>query len=230
MGRHQRRLAAPISWPIEKKTHAWVVGANAGSHSMQTGIPLLIVVRDMLKLGTNSREAKKIINEGNILVDGVPRKDYKFMTGLFDIISLPEINQHYCVLLDGKNRFKLNEEEPGVAKLCRVNDKTIVKKGAVQLNLHDGSNILASNDYKTFDTVLLSLPDRKISKHLPYKVGNLAIVIGGEHSGEIGTIKQIRKVRGSGTNMVVLSNETEFETIENYVYVIGETKPEIKVV
>src|SRR5512136_2891005 len=98
MGRHQRRLAAPISWPIERKTHAWVVGANAGSHSMQTGIPLLIVVRDMLKLGTNSREAKKIINEGNILVDGVPRKDYKFMTGLFDIISLPEINQHYCVL------------------------------------------------------------------------------------------------------------------------------------
>ncbi len=230
MGRHQRRISAPISWPIEKKTHAWVVGANAGSHSMQTGIPLLIVVRDMLKLATNSREAKKIINEGNILVDGVPRKDYKFMTGLFDIISLPEINQHYCVLLDGKKRFKLNKEEPGVAKLCRVNDKTIVKKGAVQLNLHDGSNILASNEYKTFDTVLLSLPERKISKHLPYKVGNLAIVIGGEHSGEMGTIKQIRKVRGSGTNMVVLSSETDFETIENYVYVIGETKPEIKVV
>lgn len=230
MGRHQRRISAPSSWPIEKKTHAWVVGANAGSHSMQTGIPLLIVVRDMLKLATNSREARNIINEGNILVDGVPRKDYKFMTGLFDIISLPAINQHYCVLLDGKNRFKLNKQEPGVAKICRVNDKTIMKKGAVQLNLHDGSNILASNEYKTFDTVLLSLPDRKISKHLPYKVGTLAIVIGGEHSGEMGTIKQIRKVRGSGTNMVVLSNECEFETIESYVYVIGETKPEIKVV
>jgi len=230
MGRHHRRVAAPAAWPIEKKTHAWVVGANAGSHSMKTGIPLLIVVRDMLKLATNSREAKAIINEGNVLVDGIPRKDYKYMTGLFDIISLPTINEYYRLLLDANNRFKLFKEEPGASKLCRINNKTIVKKGAMQLNLHDGSNVLASNEYKTFDTVMLSIPDRKIIKHMPYKSGNLALVIGGEHSGEIGKIKQIRKVRGSGTNMVVLSNDTDFETIEKYVYVIGETSPEIKVV
>jgi len=197
---------------------------------MNTGIPLLIVVRDMLKLATNSREAKAIITEGNILVDGIPRKDYKYITGLFDIISLPAINEYYRLLLDTNNRFKLFKEEPGVAKLCRINNKTIVRKGAIQLNLHDGSNVLASNEYKTFDTVLLSIPDRNIIKHIPYKSGNLAIVIGGEHSGEIGKIKQIRKVRGSGTNMVVLSNETDFETIEKYVFVIGETSPEIKVV
>jgi small subunit ribosomal protein S4e len=197
---------------------------------MHTGIPLLIVVRDMLKLATNSREAKAIINEGNILVDGIPRKDYKYITGLFDIISLPTVNEYYRVLLDANNRFKLYKEEPGVAKLCRINNKTIVKKGAIQLNLHDGSNVLASNEYKTFDTVMLSIPDRKIIKHIPYKPGNLALVIGGEHSREIGKIKQIRKVRRSGTNMVVLSNGTDFETIEKYVYVIGETSPEIKVV
>jgi small subunit ribosomal protein S4e len=230
MGRHQRRISAPASWPIQKKVHAWVVGANAGSHSMHTGIPLLVVVRDMLKLAKNSKEAKAMISEGNILIDGIPRKDYKYITGLFDIISLPVLNEHYCILLDTNNRFKLLKEEPGVAKLCRINDKTIVKKGAVQLNLHDGSNVLASNEYKTFDTVMLSIPDRKITKHIAYKAGNLAIVIGGEHSGEMGKIKQIRKVRGSGTNMVVLSNGTYFETIEKYVYVIGETSSEIKVV
>jgi len=78
---------------------------------MKTGIPLLIVVRDMLKLATNSREAKAIITEGNILVDGIPRKDYKYMTGLFDIISLPAINEYYRLLLDTNNRFKLFKEE-----------------------------------------------------------------------------------------------------------------------
>ena len=230
MGRHQKRRAAPISWPVERKTHAWSVGANAGPHSKETGIPLLTVVRDMLKIANNSKEAKKIINEGNVLVDGIARKDYKYITGLFDIISLPVVNEHYRVLLDANNKFRLYKESAGVSKLCRVNDKTIVRKGAVQLNLHDGTNILASNDYRTFDTLIMSIPDRKITKHLPYKTGNLALVVGGEHSGEIGKIKQIRKVRGSGTNMVVLSNETEFETIEDYVYVIGETAPEIKVV
>jgi len=72
--------------------------------------------------------------------------------------------------------------------------------------------------------------DRKIVKHIPYKPGNLAMIVGGEHSGEIGKIKQIRKVRGSGTNMVAISNEKEFETIEEYVFVIGESTPEIKVI
>ncbi|MCE8424720.1 MAG: 30S ribosomal protein S4e [Candidatus Methanoperedens sp.] len=230
MGRHQKRVAAPVSWPITKKTHAWVVGASAGRHSKETGLPLLLVVRDMLKIANDSREAKRIINEGNIFIDGIPRKDYKYITGLFDIISIPVTNEYYRLLLDTNNKFKLFKESPDACKLCRINNKTIVKKGAIQINLHDGNNMLVSEDYKTFDTLLLSLTDRRIVKHLSYKTGNLAIVVGGEHSGEIGKIKQIRKVRGSGTNMVVLSNEKDFETIENYVFVIGENTPEIKVI
>jgi len=230
MGRHQKRVASPVSWPIEKKTHTMVVGANAGAHSIETGIPLLLVVRDMLKIANNAREAKKIINEGNVCVDGIARKDYKYMVGLFDIISLPVLDEYYRILFDANNRFKLYKESADARKLCRINNKTVVQKGAVQLNLHDGTNIIASNDYKTFDTVMLSLPDRKIARHIAYKPGNLALILGGEHSGEIGNIKHIRKFRGSGTNMVVLTNEKEFETIEDYVFVIGETTPEFKVI
>ncbi len=230
MGRHQKRVASPTSWPVTRKTHAWVVGANAGAHSIETGIPLLVVVRDMLKIAHNSKEAKRIINGGNILVDGIARKDYKYMVGLFDIISLPALNEYYRILMDANNRFKLYKENADARKLCRVNNKTIVRKGAVQLNLHDGSNILASNEYMTFDTIMLSLPDRKIARHIAYKPGNLALIVGGEHSGEIGKIKQIRKVRGSGTNMVALSNEKEFETVEDYVFVVGESVPEFKVI
>ena len=230
MARHQKRVAAPISWPITRKTHHWVVGANAGAHSMETGIPLLVVVRDILKIANNAREAKKIINEKNICIDGIPRTDYKHMVGLFDIVSIPSVNEYYRVLLDKQNRFKLFKDEAGAAKLCRINNKTIVNKGAVQLNLHDGTNIPGTNDHKTFDTVIIDKKEKKILKHISYKPGNLAMILGGEHSGEIGKIKQIRKVRGSGTNMVAISNDSEFETIEDYVYVIGETTPQIKVV
>lgn len=229
MATHQKRVSAPVSWPITRKTFHWVVGANPGAHSTETGIPLLVVVRDILKIANNAREAKRIINEKNICIDGVVRTDYKHMVGLFDIISLPATNEYYRVLFDSKNRFKLFKEDANAGKLCRINNKTIVRKGAVQLNLHDGTNVLASNDYKTFDTVILDT-NHKIVKHIPYKQGNLAMIVGGEHSGEIGKIKQIRKVRGSGTNMVSISNESEFDTIEDYVYVIGETTPHIKVV
>ncbi len=230
MAKHQKRIAAPTTWPIKRKTHHWVVGANAGPHSKQTGIPLLVVVRDMLKIANTGKEAKVIINEGNIFVDGTQRTNYKHMVGLFDIVSIPATDEYYRVLFDSRNKFKLYKEDANALKLCRINNKTILKQGAVQLNLHDGSNILASNEYNTIDTVVLDSKDRKIIKHIPYKQGNLAMIIGGEHSGEIGKIKQIRKVRGSGTNMVAISNEQEFETIEEYVFVIGESTPEIKVV
>lgn len=230
MGRHQKRVASPTSWHVERKTHYWVVGANAGAHSKETGIPLLVLVRDMLKIANNAKEAKRIIDEGNVFIDGMARKDYKYMTGLFDIVSIPALNEHYRVLLDANNRFKLYKEDKNAMKLCRINNKTTVKKGNVQLNLHDGTNLLASNDYKTFDTLMLSLPDKKIAKHIAYKPGNLAMIVGGEHSGEIAKIKQIRKVKGSGTNMVVLANEKEFETIEDYVFVIGEAAPEIRMI
>jgi small subunit ribosomal protein S4e len=230
MARHQKRVSAPTSWPIPKKTNKWVVGANAGSHSMETGIPLLLVVRDMLKIANNAREARKIIHDGGILVDGVVRRDYKYITGLFDIISIPALNVYYRVLQDASNRLKLQKEEQGALKLCRINNKTIVKNGAVQLNLHDGTNILASNDCRAFDTVMLSTPDKKITKHIPRKAGNLAMIVGGKHSGEIGTIKHVRKVLGSGKNMVGISNDKEFETIADYVFVIGESTPEIKVI
>jgi len=40
-------------------------------------------------------------------------------------------------------------------KAMQINNKQLLEKGAVQLNLHDGTNVLASNDYKTFDTVIL---------------------------------------------------------------------------
>lgn len=227
MGRHQKRVAAPITWPIERKTHHWVVRAGAGPHSKEKGIPLLIIVRDMLKIANNSREARRIINERNIFVDGRAITNYRHIVGLFDIVSIPATNEYYRLLLDKRNKFKLFKEEKGALKLCRINNKTIVKKGKVQLNLHDGSNIIATNDYKTFDTILVE--NRKIVKHIAYKPGNLAMVVGGKHCGEIGRIKEIRKVRGSGTNMVAFSNENEFETIEDYVFMIGESKPEIKV-
>ncbi|MFQ6054750.1 MAG: 30S ribosomal protein S4e [Methanosarcinales archaeon] len=229
MSRHQKRISAPKSWPMAKKTHKWVVKANPGPHSKKQSIPLLVVVRDLLKLGNNSREAKRILNEGNVLVDGIIRKDYKFPVGIFDVIAIPKIEKYYRVLLDKKGRITLLDiDNPNARKLCRINNKTIVKGGVVQLNLHDGTNIFGTPDYKTKDSILLSLPDKKIVKHLKYESGNLAVVIGGKHSGEIASIKEIKKTRSSQHNMVTLTTNTkDFETIEDYIFVIGETEPEI---
>jgi len=56
----------------------------------------------------------------------------------------------------------------------------------------------------------------------------MAMVIGGKHSGKIARIVGIEKVPGSVPNRVILEdqgNNTRFETIDDYIYMVGREKP-----
>jgi len=223
---HQKRISAPTAWPIGRKAHKWAVTPRPGPH--KTCMPLAIILRDVLKLGDNIREVKHILNEGQVLVDGVVRRDYRFPVGIFDVISIPAIKKDYRMLFDSKGRFTLIPIKDRNLKLCRINDKTMVRDGKIQLNLHDGSNVIATNEYKPGDSVVLELPQRKIKQHLERKPGNLAIIIGGRHLGEVGTIKELRLLRSSQPNMVTMESDKEFEVIEDYVCVVGAKKPAIE--
>ena len=68
-----------------------------------------------------------------------------------------------------------------------------------------------------------------IDERIEFKVGNLAMVVGGKHSGQTGKIKDIIKVKSSQPNRVIISGDKEFETIEEYVYMIGTDSPVITV-
>ncbi|NPV63545.1 MAG: 30S ribosomal protein S4e [Methanotrichaceae archaeon] len=229
MSRHQKRVTIPVSWPISRKTHAWVAKTSPGPHSADESIPLVSIVRDMLKLADNARESKRILYEGKVLVDGRVQKDHKLPVGIFDVISLPLLNQQYRMLKDDRGRFYLSQLESGqVRKLARIENKTIIKGGRQQLNLSDGSNILADGEYKAGDSLVLSVPDKKVEDRIEFKVGNLAMVVGGKHTGQMGRVKDIIVVKSSQPNRVVISGETDFETIVDYVYMIGREEPVIK--
>jgi len=229
VSRHQKRVASPRSWPIARKIHTWVTKSKPGPHYAKGSIPLVVVVRDLLGLVDNSREAKRVLHEGGVLVDGKARKDLKFPVGIFDVISVPALDKKYRLLQDAKGRFNLHELEKGEArKLCRIENKTILKGGKLQLNLNDGTNILAEGDYGTGSSVILSIPDKEIADVIEFKEGNLAMVVGGSHSGEVGTIKEIEVVRSSRPNRVIISGKNDFETTIDHVFMIGRDKPAIK--
>jgi small subunit ribosomal protein S4e len=233
MGKHQKRIAAPRSWKIERKTAYWTVKPRPGPHPGNRSMPLLLIVRDMLTLADNSKEAKRILNEGNVTVDGKVRKDHKFPVGIFDILSIPRINANYMMAVDKKGRLALVDigAEEVTRKLCRVENKRMLKEGAIQLNLHDGRNILPGErgeEIKTHDSLLISLSDKEIVQHFAYKAGSKVMVIGGKHSAQTGEIAAIQIVRSSGSNVVTIKDSEEpFETIADYVFVVGEEKIEI---
>lgn len=229
MSRHQKRVTIPVSWPIARKTKKWVAKTSPGPHSSQESIPLVTVIRDMLKLVDNAREAKRVLYEGKVLVDGKVQKDYKLPVGIFDVISIPLLDQQYRMLKDARGMFYLSLLEPGkVRKLARIENKTILKGKKQQLNLSDGSNKLDEGEFKVGDSLVLSIPEKNIEDRIEFKVGNLAMVVAGKHAGQTGKIKEIITVKSSQPNRVIISGDEEFETIEDYVYMIGKDQPVIK--
>jgi small subunit ribosomal protein S4e len=155
--------------------------------------------------------------------------------GIFDIISLPKINKFYRILRDKNGRHVSIEIDAEAAKtrLCKVKNKTIVAGGKVQLNMRDGANLLADNTYKAGDSIILSLESEtrfKIVDHFPFAVGNMAMVIGGRHSGKVARIVDIVKIPGSVPNKIILEDEatkTRFDTIAPYIYMVGKQTPAI---
>ena len=222
---HLKRFSAPNTWRIERKVKKWAIRPSPGPHPVWRSLPLAVVVRDYLNLADNAREAKKIIAARKILVDGKARRDYKFPCGLMDVISIPEMEEYYRVMLDSKGRLRLVKilEEEAQWKLCRIENKKMVRGGKLQLNLHDGRNmIVENNEYKTGDALKISVPNQEIIDKILLKKGYLALIIGGMHAGEIAEIDEIKVTMSPKPNIIKLKN---FSTIKPYVFPIGKDKP-----
>jgi small subunit ribosomal protein S4e len=186
-------------------------------------------------LARNLKEVKQILHQNDVIINGRPCRDAKVGIGIFDIISLPKINKFYRILRDKNGRHVSIEIDAEAAKtrLCKVKNKTIVSGGKVQLNMRDGANLLADNTYKAGDSIVLSLEPEtrfKIVDHFPFAVGNMAMVIGGRHSGKVARIVDIIKMPGSVSNKIILEDEatkTRFDTISPYIYMVGKQTPAI---
>ncbi len=232
MSKHLKRIAAPRSLLIKRKISRWAIKSSPGPHPVDKSIPLGTVVRDYLSMCDTKSEAKKIISDGEVQVDGSIRRNIKFPCGLMDVVSIPKIKKFYRVIFNQKGKLVLVpiEKEEGKWKPCRIENKTIVRRGKVQLNLHDGRNLLVDEDnYGTGDVIKLSFDDNKIIDVYKFDKNTVAMVTGGSHIGEIATIEEIRVTRSSRPNVVVLKGKnSSFPTIKDYVFPIGKESPEIK--
>lgn len=242
---HLKRLAAPAFWPILRKEYKWTVKPSPGPHPIDRCISLLILVRDILGIAKNARECKRIIYDGKVFVDSRVRRDYKFPVGLMDVVSIPEIELYLRIVpYIGKYLWYIDIPiEEAKLKLVRIENKTTVKNGNIQLNLHDGRNILIkvkdsknpveASSFKTLDSLLIEIPSQTIIQHIPLDIGKMVIVIDGRNVGRIGKIINIERYEGKRRRYSLVTiedlNGHRFQTILDYVMVIGEDKPVIKI-
>jgi small subunit ribosomal protein S4e len=153
-----------------------------------------------------------------------------------DIIEIPDAGKHYRVNVNAKGIFieKIKADETS-KKLCMIIGRKTLKKGVEQLNLHDGRNMLLAKeakgkggDYKVHDSIAISLPDQKITKHYRLEKGSPAFIFSGKNVGAKGTIKEVktRKSMTEKSTVAIKSADKEIETLKDYVFVgeAGEKK------
>lgn len=226
MSRHLKRLNAPKSWVILRKTTKYIAKPLPGAHKLSESMPIVLVLKQLGHAQT-SAEAKKLLNAHHVLVDGRRVKDLKAPVGLLDSISLPSSNEYYRITVDEKERLQLVPipKTEAILKLCKVVNKTMVAGGKTQFNLNDGRNILAdSKTANTGDTLMIEVPSQKILQRIPLEKGVLVFLLGGKHIGTFGTVEKIEN-----DEITFMQNGRAIVTAKKYALVVGKDKPLITI-
>ncbi len=220
---HLKSITMPRTWQIERKKTVFVTRPNPGAHPMRHSMSLNIIMKELIKCAKTTKEVKAILHDKEVLVDGKKRNDEKYSTGLMDVISLPETKQNYRIIINKRGKLKALEipKEESNIKLSKIENKSVLPKGKMQLNLSDGRNmIIDKKEYKTGDTLAISLPDQEIKEHLKLEVGMMALLIGGKHIGYIGKVEEIKS-----DVITIKIGDNSYETLKEYAFVVGKDKP-----
>ena len=229
-----KRAQVPSFWKISKKDKRFVVRTEPGPHSKNYSYPLLVLMRDILSLTKNNREAINVLNEGKIRIDGKVVRSARFPVGLMDVIEIPTIDKSFRLVPHegGLSPVEISSTEKDL-KLCIVKSKTTTRGAKVACGLHDGRVIYpaAEVDIRPGDACLLKVPNQDFQASFRLSKGGLAVLIRGERSGEVVTLEDLKPgtfSRGSiGT--VRFSDGTSSELPSSILMPLGKQLPTLTV-
>ncbi len=225
---HQKRLSAPKHYPIKRKGSSAYVITGEGPHPIEEGIPLAVFLRDVTPYAANLSEAREILNNRNVHINGRVEKDPRRTVGFMDLIKLDKVDKSYRVLRE-KDNMVFKEVDDSGKRLYQVRDKTTQKGGKTQLNLDSGENKITEEDYSTYGTVVVDLDSHDIEDYLPLEEGSLVYITEGKHAGETAEVESIEIVKGSQSNRILLEQDgKEFETTQDHIFVVGKGTPEVE--
>ncbi|MAF35164.1 30S ribosomal protein S4e [Candidatus Woesearchaeota archaeon] len=206
---HLKRHAAPTTWTVNRKETSFMTSMNPGPHKKEHAMPLSIWMRT-LGAASTAREVKKVL--GEVTVDGRKVNHVRFPVGFQDILTIGK-ESYQITFKQGKLEA---EKTTAKEKTASIKGKTKIK-GKTQLNMSDGRNILVEKDeYKVGDSLVLSVPDQKIVKHVKLAPGVKIVLIGGKHAGTEGVMKEIK-----GNTITYEAGGKAETTLKKYAYALA---------
>ncbi|TLD22003.1 hypothetical protein PspLS_07857 [Pyricularia sp. CBS 133598] len=227
--KHQKRLAAPSHWLLDKLSGVYAPKPSPGPHKQRECLPLIVFIRNRLKYALNGRETKAILMQRLVKVDGKVRTDSTYPAGFMDVVSIEKTGENFRLVYDTKGRFTVHriQAEEAEYKLGKVKRVQLGRGGIPFLVTHDARTIRYPDPLiKVNDTVKINLDTGKITDFIKFDTGALAMVTAGNNMGRVGVITH-RERHDGGFNIVHLKDaiDNTFTTRESNVFVIGTEKP-----
>jgi len=233
--RHLKALAAPRSWRTRRKGRTFVAKPTSGPHPLSLSVPAYVLVRDILGETATSKEAKAIIKQGKMLVDGKVMKQEKRPVGFMDVVSFPTIGKHYRITIEDRGRIAVIEipEKESKLKVTRVQTKFNTKGGDLAVGVHDGSSLRVPGEVPVDrgDSVVISLPGRKLLDVVKMKEGAMCFTFRGSAAGKLGKLRSSwpSDLRRRALVELGLEDGSSISTLKDYVMVIGAEAPKVTV-
>ena len=186
---HIKRKTIGSFWPVAKTGEKYLA---VPSHEQRNAIPLILAMRDVLKLVKTKKELKKILNEKQIMINGRTVKEVNYPLMLYDSLTLPSIKKYYKVTMKGR-RFDMIEvsEEKASTKTYRVMNKRLLENKKLQVNFSQGKNMITNEKLQTGEFVVIDNKTNKILKVVALKKDVEVLVVAGKHTGKSGKIKDM---------------------------------------
>lgn len=196
---HRTRQETSFRIPIARKGTKYV--ARAYSH-LESSVPVVVAIRDMLKLATTSKEVKEMIKAKQLQINGRIVEQLQESIQLFHLL---QAEKTYQLSLLPSGRFTFVEHK-GKERLAKIMSRTLVAGKKLQLNLHDGTNVIGKSDMHVGDSLYLDSKN-KIMKHVQLGKGSTVFIMSGSYTGQTGKLtaragNQITVQLPAGTNII----------------------------
>jgi len=189
------------------------------------------LIRDVLHLCSNLTEAKRILNSGQIKVDGKIRRDGRFGVGIMDVVEIVPNGVAYRMVPKGSKLLVPTQTTEKSLKLLKITSKVSYRGNKIQYGFHDGKTLISDNkDMNVGDSCLVTIPEINIKQLIKFETGCSILVVQGENTGKIGKVEEIKDGMFSLPKRVVLTlDEKTVELPVGIVMPVGVEKPVLEV-